>query len=66
MKRSRVVDLINNQIEGYMNPSSSRFIAEKILRTMEEVGMLPPSYIYHNDSPDVFNNDEINEWESEE
>lgn len=43
MKRSRVVDLINNQIEGYMNPSSSRYTAEKILRSLEEVGMLPPN-----------------------
>lgn len=42
MKRSEIVNLINNQIEGYMNPSSSRYTAEKILLKIEEVGMLPP------------------------
>ena len=72
MKRSEIVSLINNQIEGYMNPSSSRYTAEKILRTIEEAGMLPPTHAilhegssFDEDGEELINGSFSNEWESE-
>lgn len=42
MKRSKAIEIINNQIEGFMNPSSSRHIAQRILGELEEAGMVAP------------------------
>lgn len=42
MKRSDVLRLINREIEGYMSPGAATRVSEKILRIIEEVGMLPP------------------------
>lgn len=35
MKRSEIIDMIENEIGGYMNPTSSRRISEKLLDKLE-------------------------------
>jgi hypothetical protein len=65
MKRSRAVEIINRKIEGYMNPSSSRHVADLILMDLEEAGFQPPKYfdIEYYDEPEC--DGFIGEWEKE-
>jgi len=44
MKRSRAVEIINRKIEGYMNPGSSRHVADLILMDLEEAGLVQPPF----------------------
>jgi hypothetical protein len=65
MKRSRAVEIINRRIEGFMNPGSSRYVADIILMELEEVGVQPPKYfdIEYYDEPEC--DGMISEWEKE-
>ena len=55
MKRSEIVNLIYNHIDGYMNPTTSYHVAVKLLEKIEKAGMLPPlneQNYHHMDNED--------------
>ena len=43
MKRSIVLELIKKELNGHVRESTASYLSERILRTVEEVGMLPPN-----------------------
>ncbi len=82
MKRSEMLELIKNIWANSTSWRSDDIVAEKILRTIEEAGMLPPGYLkpipFHEDKqyplvPGDFLNEKgewctpgRQEWEPEE
>lgn len=70
MKRSEMVAIIANEIEGYMNPSSAHRVADKLLKKLEKQGMLPPRHFKGNpldmEEPHMPGYHGLNGWENEQ
>jgi hypothetical protein len=69
MKRSEIVAEITNILDAEAEDLCYPFLAELILTTLENKGMLPPSiftgnHIIHNDGSE--SNEYLNDWEPED
>ena len=40
-------------------------LSEQVLQTIEDNGMLPPTYTFNAGKPHILNGDDVNEWEEE-
>lgn len=66
MKRSKMVEIIANQLDGTNQYSDNLVVAERILTTVENIGMLPPMSMTWVQYGDQVSYENATAWEPEE